>query len=123
MRKTWSAAGIVDGVGEGFGPGVGVGEGVGAGVGVGVAAEPEDDALTAPPPQPVTVKTKEKNSTQNTSFGPMGEGLLGTAGLNRCSRAAGRWFHASSCCSPQDEFGQNKTGPQKGRSISRQDVP
>src|SRR6476646_11160680 len=94
MRKTWSAAGIVDGVGEGFGPGVGVGEGVGAGVGVGVAAEPEDDALTAPPPQPVTVKTREKNSTQYTSFGPMGEGLLGKAGLNRCSRAAGRWFHA-----------------------------
>jgi hypothetical protein len=51
-------------------------------VGVGVVVEPEDDALTAPPPQPVTIKTREKNSTQYRIFGPMGNGLLHTAKLD-----------------------------------------
>ena len=69
---------MADGIGVGLGVKLGVG--LGDGVGTGVAVEPE--ALTAPPPQPATLKTREKNSTQHTSFGPMGNGLLHTAPLD-----------------------------------------
>jgi hypothetical protein len=82
MRKTWSAAG--NGVGDGDGTGVGDGVELGVGLGVAAGVEPEDALLAPAPPQPARININE-NSAQNTSFGPMGEGLLGTAGLNRCS--------------------------------------
>jgi hypothetical protein len=72
---------MAEGVGVGLGVELGVGVGLGDGVGTGAAVEPED-ALTAPPPQPVTLKTREKNSTQYASFGPMGDSLLHTATLD-----------------------------------------
>lgn len=67
--------------GVGVGLGVELGDGLGNGVGTGVAVEIED-ALAAPPPQPVTLKIREKNSTQYASFGPMGNYLLHTATLD-----------------------------------------
>jgi hypothetical protein len=68
-------------VGVGAGVGVGVGLGVGLGAGVPVLVEPEG-ALTAPPPQLATVKRREKNSTQYTSFEPMGTVSCTTATLD-----------------------------------------
>jgi hypothetical protein len=61
--------------------GEGAGGAVGVGFGVGVVVEPEE-ALTAPPPQPATIDRREKNSTQHTTFGPMGNNLLHTAILD-----------------------------------------
>lgn len=66
--------------GVGVGLGVELGVGLGDGVGTGVAVGPE--ALTAPPPQPATLKRREKNRTQPMTFGPMGNDLLHTATLD-----------------------------------------
>ena len=67
--------------GVGVGLGVELGVGLGVGVGTGAAVEPED-ALTAPPPQPATIKRREKSNTQRTTFGPMRDDLLHTATLD-----------------------------------------
>jgi hypothetical protein len=63
------------------GLGVELGVGLGDGVGTGAAVEPED-AVTAPPPQPVTINRREKNSTQHKTFEPTGNHLLHTATLD-----------------------------------------
>jgi hypothetical protein len=77
-KNTWSAAGIAVGVGDG----VGLGVGLDAGFGVGVADAVEPEALTAPPPQPVASKSRDRNSTQHTIFEAMGNDLLHTTALD-----------------------------------------
>jgi hypothetical protein len=70
--------------------------------------EPED-ALTAPPPQPVAIKTSEKNSAQYTTFEPMGTISYTTATLDAAELLN---VGLASGCSPQAHFAFNeRTGP------------
>jgi len=104
---------MVVGVGAGVGVGVGVGLGVGLGAGVPVLVEPEG-ALIAPPPQLATVKRREKNSTQYTSFEPMGTVSCTTATLDAAELLN---VGLGSGCLPQAHFVFNaRTGPAGDRS-------
>lgn len=93
---------------EGVGLGVELGVGLGDGVGTGVAVEPE--ALTAPPPQPATLKRREKNRTQPMTFGPMGNDLLHTATLD----ATELLDVVLVPCFSTGELTKSKTGPLRG---------
>ena len=100
------------GVGEGAGVGVGVGLDAGLGVGVAAVVEPED-ALTAPPPQPTTIKRREKDSKQHMTLGPMGNDLLRSATLDATELLdVGLGFRSLQ----QVNFPQNKAGPARAGS-------